>query len=90
MPLELQIVLALVLDAVIGDPRWLPHPVQGIGWAAMALEKPLRRFIASETLSGLLTTRIVIASTGLICWFLIICCARPKPSRSQRQACSRS
>lgn len=72
MPLELQIVLALVLDAVIGDPRWLPHPVQGIGRASMALEKPMRRFIASETLAGLLTTLTVIASAGLLCWFLIM------------------
>lgn len=72
MPLELQIILALVLDAVIGDPRSLPHPVQGIGRAAMALEKPMRRHIASETLAGLLTALIVIASAALICWLLIM------------------
>ncbi|WP_041267949.1 adenosylcobinamide-phosphate synthase CbiB [Geobacillus genomosp. 3] len=24
--------LALCLDALMGDPRWLPHPVRGMGW----------------------------------------------------------
>src|SRR5260221_7953822 len=26
------------LDILIGDPRWLPHPVRGFGWLAMRLE----------------------------------------------------
>ncbi|MBJ26061.1 MAG: cobalamin biosynthesis protein CobD [Rhodospirillaceae bacterium] len=25
------LILALILDAIIGDPRWIPHPVRGIG-----------------------------------------------------------
>ena len=45
MRLELQILLALLLDALLGDPRWLPHPVRGIGWLAQHLEAPLRRWI---------------------------------------------
>jgi adenosylcobinamide-phosphate synthase len=34
---------ALALDALAGDPRWLPHPVRGMGRLAQALEAPARR-----------------------------------------------
>ncbi|KPD00908.1 Cobalamin biosynthesis protein CbiB [Geobacillus sp. BCO2] len=27
----LAMTLALLLDALLGDPRWLPHPVRGMG-----------------------------------------------------------
>ncbi|MED4919320.1 cobalamin biosynthesis protein, partial [Geobacillus thermodenitrificans] len=27
----LALTLALFLDALFGDPRWLPHPVRGMG-----------------------------------------------------------
>ena len=28
----------MALDLALGDPRWLPHPVRGIGWLASRLE----------------------------------------------------
>ena len=31
-----------VLDAIFGDPAWLPHPVVLMGKAIIALEKRLR------------------------------------------------
>ena len=31
-----------VLDAIFGDPAWLPHPVVYMGKAISALEKGLR------------------------------------------------
>ena len=31
-----------VLDAIFGDPAWLPHPVVYMGKAISALEKQLR------------------------------------------------
>lgn len=34
---------AIVVDAWIGDPRRLPHPVVGIGWFIQQLEKRLQR-----------------------------------------------
>ena len=37
------LLLAFGLDLLLGDPRWLPHPVVGIGKAALFLERPLRR-----------------------------------------------
>ena len=41
--LELQIVCAFLVDALVGDPRWFPHPVRGMGAAAGFLERLLRR-----------------------------------------------
>jgi hypothetical protein len=34
---ELLLLAAFVLDLFFGDPRWLPHPVRGIGWLALHL-----------------------------------------------------
>ena len=43
MRLEYQILSAVVLDLALGDPRWLPHPVRGIGCLATWLERLVRR-----------------------------------------------
>ena len=37
------LLLGLGVDLLLGDPRWLPHPVQGIGWLIGKLEAALRR-----------------------------------------------
>ncbi|MDO8662750.1 MAG: adenosylcobinamide-phosphate synthase CbiB [Candidatus Omnitrophota bacterium] len=39
----MEIMLAYILDLFFGDPRWLPHPVRGIGWMINKLEPPLRK-----------------------------------------------
>ena len=39
MNLTYQILAAVALDLLLGDPRWLPHPVRGIGWLAQRLER---------------------------------------------------
>ena len=40
------LILAFALDACVGDPRCLWHPVQGIGWLITRLEKRLFRIFA--------------------------------------------
>ena len=37
------LLLALALDALIGDPRWLPHPVRLLGWLTGLLDRALNR-----------------------------------------------
>ncbi|MEC0333754.1 cobalamin biosynthesis protein, partial [Paenibacillus macerans] len=37
--------VAYLLDRLLGDPRWLPHPVVGMGKAVAALEAALRRLV---------------------------------------------
>jgi len=66
IPLYQQILLAILLDLLLGDPRWLPHPVQGIGWLAQRSEAPLRRLIANPKLAGIIAVLLVVGSTVLV------------------------
>ena len=42
-------VLACALDAAIGDPRWFPHPVRGLGYLIDRFERMIRRFEPATT-----------------------------------------
>jgi adenosylcobinamide-phosphate synthase len=48
------------LDLVLGDPRWLPHPIRGIGALTAAFENLLRR-IPYEKAAGCLLVIAVLA-----------------------------
>lgn len=60
-PLELA--AASALDALIGDPRWLPHPVRGIGWLIHTFESLTRRRVANERAAGVLTVLLTLLVT---------------------------
>ena len=49
----LPIPAAFALDAVLGDPRWLPHPIRWMGLAIAKAEPLFRRWIARELWAGL-------------------------------------
>lgn len=70
IPLWLHVVLALVLDLVLGDPRWLPHPIIAIGKLAQGCEAPLRRHF-NERKAGVLAVMVVVSITVLV---VTICC----------------
>ena len=73
------ILLALVLDYLIGDPRRLPHPVKLIGWLAIKLEAPMRRRVASPKTAGTLTAAMVVAATALSSWLCLAAAGRVAP-----------
>lgn len=75
MNLTCQILAAVVLDLLVGDPRWLPHPAHGIGWLAQRLERPMRRLIRNERAAGIVAVLLVVVTTGVSAWGLI-CLAR--------------
>ncbi len=61
--------LAFILDLLIGDPRWLPHPVRLIGCFVSKLEYLLRKVFKGsimERISGILLVLIVSGITFLI------------------------
>ncbi len=64
--LALQIGIAFILDILIGDPRWLPHPVRIIGKCVELLEKVLRKAFASERLAGVFLAGIIVSGTYLL------------------------
>ena len=65
-----------VLDALFGDPAWLPHPVVYMGKAISKLEKFLRPRLPKTSQGELLGGAIVafclpvgtFLLTGLVCW----------------------
>ena len=59
---------AFALDALVGDPPSLPHPIRWMGRAIEQSEPFWRQTVASERLSGLLFA----ASLILGCWLLAL------------------
>jgi adenosylcobinamide-phosphate synthase len=63
--------LALAIDALIGDPRFLPHPVRLMGWLTGLLDRRLnrpKRSAATRLIRGLLAVILVLglaAAAGL-------------------------
>ncbi len=56
-------IVAVVLDLLLGDPRWLPHPVIMIGRMIAFLEGLLRRCVMSERLGGILLLLFTVSLT---------------------------
>jgi adenosylcobinamide-phosphate synthase len=57
---------AVLLDALLGDPEWWPHPVRAIGWAANQLEtllRPRRGGRTAELLAGAMLTGSIVAGS---------------------------
>jgi len=79
MSLEYQILAAVVLDLLIGDPRWLPHPVRGIGWFAGRLESLTRNLFSRLRIAGIITVLMVIGTVGLCAYSLVELGARLHP-----------
>lgn len=71
MPLEYQIILAVALDLLVGDPRWLPHPVKYIGGFAVWMETPARRISGDPRLAGVMIVVVVVFATALAGYGLI-------------------
>jgi adenosylcobinamide-phosphate synthase len=71
MRLEYQILAAILLDIVAGDPPWLPHPVKLIGRFASFVETPLRQIFANVRTAGAMAVLIVLIVTGLATYVVI-------------------
>jgi adenosylcobinamide-phosphate synthase len=66
------IVGALALDAVFGDPTWLPHPVRLIGRAIAAGDRYLHADNPrSDLMSGALLSIVVVAAAALSTWIIV-------------------
>ena len=44
---------AFILDLVLGDPTFLPHPIRLMGLAVDRMENKFRRWFASERHAGI-------------------------------------
>ncbi len=79
MRIEYQVAVAFVLDSVLGDPRWFPHPVRYIGRAALVLEKPMRKIISNARLAGVTTAIIIVAGTATLASLLLFAAGKIHP-----------
>lgn len=66
------VLLGFALDAALGDPRWLPHPVVGMG-RIISWAEPRLRSVFSDTPSGRRAAGRVLAfglplGSGLVTW----------------------
>ncbi len=76
----LQLLSAIVLDLLFGDPAWLPHPVRGIGRFISWSEKCTRDLCTNLYLAGIATVCIVITGTCGIVLLLLLGAAALSPS----------
>ncbi|MBC7962304.1 MAG: cobalamin biosynthesis protein CobD [Steroidobacteraceae bacterium] len=70
-PDPLIIALALLLDLIVGDPRWLPHPVVAIGRLIHVLDQGLRRPWLDQRSAGILLLLITAGSAAGASWLLL-------------------
>ncbi|MDH4317407.1 MAG: adenosylcobinamide-phosphate synthase CbiB [Desulfobulbaceae bacterium] len=55
---------AVILDQILGDPRWLPHPIRFIGALCTFAEKTCRRLSGSELFAGTCAVILVLGGTA--------------------------
>ena len=69
-----ELITAYILDLIIGDPYWLPHPVRTIGKIIEYLERILRKNNQNqraEKIKGIFLTVITVGLSYYIIYFLI-------------------
>lgn len=59
------------LDVVLGDPRWVPHPVRAIGWLVSRSERVWRRSGLPLRLAGVLLCGSVVLITTSLVWLTL-------------------
>lgn len=77
------VIIAYILDLLLGDPYWLPHPVRFIGWMTRGLEGILRRAVTKipgygeanrasrEKKAGFVLAALVVVITYMIVWLIL-------------------
>ncbi len=79
--LSLLVAAALVLDLLIGDPRWRYHPVRLLGVLCEHVERSVRRAEGwlSQRLCGVLAWAMVSGASLVICLVLLLMVNRLQP-----------
>lgn len=73
---------SILTDIIIGDPRWIIHPTQIIGWVIVRLEAFLRwkgQSPNAQRLTGSLLVFIVVAGTYAITYYVLKLCLLLSP-----------
>jgi adenosylcobinamide-phosphate synthase len=62
---------AFILDIMLGDPHYLPHPVRWLGKAIEILEPPFRRIHPNLTICGGMYAVVLILGTWLLTFMVL-------------------
>ncbi|PCF95730.1 adenosylcobinamide-phosphate synthase CbiB [Vreelandella nigrificans] len=74
------VVVAIVIDLIVGDPRSLPHPVVLIGRFISAFERLWNRGSAYQRrVSGVVLTIIVVGGVWSVSWLILVLLAQLHP-----------
>ncbi|NLD46742.1 MAG: cobalamin biosynthesis protein CobD [Clostridiaceae bacterium] len=65
------VAVGFALDMMLGDPRWLPHPICLIGKLIAWLEKKIRAAVKSDLCGGVLLAVIVLACCYCVPFFIL-------------------
>lgn len=75
MNIVICVCIACVLDLILGDPAWLPHPVVTIGRAIARCERLLRQAFPAtpqgERQAGVVLAIVIPVFFGLVTWGLV-------------------
>jgi adenosylcobinamide-phosphate synthase len=74
--------LAFLLDWVLGDPDWLPHPVRIIGKYIGLFEEQVRKMQLGKTglrMAGVILTVSTVTFASLTVWGVLFICNRVNP-----------
>ncbi len=78
--LAVLIAAAFLLDLLLGDPAWLPHPVRAMGYLAGRLETWSRRVMPVHLkAAGFITVIMVLALTWGLTYFMLVLAAAVHP-----------
>lgn len=56
-----ELVAGVALDLVLGDPRWLPHPIRGLGWLVGRIEAMMRRTNLPLRIAGVVFVVVAVS-----------------------------
>ena len=71
MSLAIQIVIAFIIDLLLGDPKGYPHPVKIIAHLANGTENLSRKLLSNHKLAGIITTITIVVTSFLVVWLII-------------------
>jgi len=70
---------AFLLDLILGDPQFLPHPIRWMGKAIELLEPAFRKFSKNLTVSGTFFALFLILTSWVITFIIVVIAGKLHP-----------
>ena len=73
--LTFPMIFGFIIDCILGDPYWLPHPIRAIGSFITSMEKWIRRIIPHNLRAGgvILALTTIFFSVSIPFFILFFC-----------------